>query len=102
MYMCPCYASFLHHRLWDFINRREEDATAMPRLLGESWDNDYDDPINTTNTTTSTTTTTTTTDDDDELPSFIQRELFGDRSWFWLTYEPDEEDLDFWSCHFTS
>lgn len=71
----------MHGRLWDFINRREEDAaTAIPRLLGESWE-DEGDPAD--------------TDNDDELPSFIQRELFGDRSWFWLTYEPDEEDLDF-------
>ena len=69
------------HRLWDFINRREEDA------IEESWE-DQDDPVNTT-------ISTITTDDDDELPSFIQQELFGDRSWFWLTYEPDEEDLDF-------
>lgn len=76
----------MNHRLWDFINRREEDATAVTRVLEESWE-DEDDPINTTNTTIST--------DDDELPSFIQQELFGDRSWFWLTYEPDEEDLDF-------
>ena len=77
----------MHHSLWDFINRREEDAVAAPRILGESWE-DEDDPVNTTNTTVS-------TDNDDELPSFIQQELFGDRSWFWLTYEPDEEDLDF-------
>ena len=69
----------MDHRLWDFINRREDDA------IEESWD-DQDDTVNT---------TITTDDDDDELPSFIQRELFGDRSWFWLTYEPDEEDLDF-------
>lgn len=71
----------MDHRLWDFINRREEDA------IEESWE-DQDDPVNTT-------ISTITTDDDDELPSFIQQELFGDRSWFWLTYEPDEEDLDF-------
>lgn len=75
--------TFVDHRLWDFINRREEDA------IEESWD-DQDDPVNTT-----ISTITTDDDDDDELPSFIQRELFGDRSWFWLTYEPDEEDLDF-------
>jgi hypothetical protein len=75
--------TFVDHRLWDFINRREEDTTAFE----ESWENEGD-PVNTTNTTTATT-------DDDELPSFVQRELFGDRSWFWLTYEPDEEDLDF-------
>ena len=75
-------------RLWEFINRREEDAVALPRPSGESWDEE-DDPVNTT------TTTTSTDNYDDELPSLVQRELFGDRSWFWLTYEPDEEDLDF-------
>ena len=76
----------MYHRLWDFINRREEDATAVRHVLEESWE-DEDDPVNAANITIS-------TDDDDELPSLIQRELFGDRSWFWLTYEPDEEDLD--------
>ena len=57
----------------------------MHRTSYESWDDDddEDDPNDTTDY------------DDEELPSLVQQELFGDRSWFWLTYEPDEEDLDF-------
>lgn len=81
----------VHCRLWDFISQREEDSLALPRPPEELWD----DSINTINTTSTTTTSTTDPTDDDELPSFVQRELFGDRSWFWMTYEPDEEDIDF-------
>lgn len=57
----------------------------MPRPSGESWDDDDEE---------GTLNTTATTAGSDELPSFVQRELFGDRDWFWLTYEPDDEDID--------
>ena len=77
-------------RLWDFINQREEDSQIRPHPLEESWDDDnYGINI-------SDTTATTTTDDvNDELPSL----QFGNRDWFWLTYEPDDEDID-WIYHY--
>ena len=75
-------------RLWDFINQREE-PQPRPHPLGESSDDDLDNTLNTTATSADSAPT-----DDSELPSFIQREIFGDRDWFWLTYEPDDEDID--------
>ena len=59
--------------MWDFLNEREDRPFEPPHPSEGFWSD--------------------SSQDDGEIPRVVLEEIFGDRDWFWLTYEPDEDEL---------